>query len=490
MMSSHASNAPAGEAVEAPRVSAEAIDASCRWPVTFLFVCAACWLVVGGALALLGSIKAHAPGLLAACPWLTYGRVQPAAWHALVYGFASQAALGAALWMTARLSGTVLFGGRGILVFTLFWNLGLKLGLLGILAGHGTGVEGLEFPRYAAPILLVAYLGIAVWAVVTFRQRRCAEVYVSQWYLLGALFSFPWVFAAAQIMAVCLPLRGVLHVAVGAWYLQNLFALWLGFVGLAAVFYLIPKLTGKAVPSRNLALFGFWTLALFGGLGGLVRYQGGPFPTWMTSLGVVAVVMTVFPAAAVGMNLWPLCQSPGTGKTPEPALAFARWGLLAYLAGAALSAINAFGTLRQVTQFTLVTPGLDHLFLFGFVSLALWGVMYHAIPQLLGSGWPTPRWVGMHLKLALGGAGLLVAAELLGGWAQAGALQDPQVQFVGVVKRYVPFVGLGTLAWMVLLAGHLLFLVHLARALWLIARAQCLPAVKAFVTPMEAEGKA
>ena len=49
-----------------------------------LLACAAVWLVVGSVFGLLASLKFHAPNLLADCPWLTYGRVQPAQMNALI----------------------------------------------------------------------------------------------------------------------------------------------------------------------------------------------------------------------------------------------------------------------------------------------------------------------------------------------------------------------------------------------------------------------
>src|ERR1700721_232353 len=80
------------------------IDASCRLPLFPLFAGAALWLIAGLVLALIASIKFHAPDFLANRPFLTYGRVQPAANDAILYGFAIPAALGVILWIFARLS--------------------------------------------------------------------------------------------------------------------------------------------------------------------------------------------------------------------------------------------------------------------------------------------------------------------------------------------------------------------------------------------------
>lgn len=388
-----------------------------------------------------------------------YGRLQPAAWNAFIYGFAAEASMGAALWLTARLSGTALLGGRAIVLGTLFWNLGLKLGMWSILSGLSTGLEGLEMPVYAIVTMLIGYLMIAAWAVITFSQRRVKEVFVSQWYVTAALFVFPWVLAAGTIMGVAIPLRGILQNSVQVWFMQNLYVLWLGFIGLAILHYLLPKLANRPVPSRNLALFGFWTLALFGGLGGMTRFQGGPFPAWMISFGVVAVVMSLFPIVSVAMNLWALRAATGS----EPAAArLARWALFSYVAAGALAALNAFGAVHRITQFTLITPALDQLFLLGFVAPALWALLYHAVPCLAGRPWPRARLASVHAGLAMGGSALLVVAYGLGGWRQGVALNNPEVPFASVVNGAVPFIGMGTLAYTLLWAGALLFAGNLA----------------------------
>src|SRR5208283_2903287 len=79
------------------------IDASLRVPLLALFGGAALWLVIGSMLGMIASIKFHAPDFFAGCPVLTYGRVQPAADDALLYGFCLPAGLGVALWLFAQL---------------------------------------------------------------------------------------------------------------------------------------------------------------------------------------------------------------------------------------------------------------------------------------------------------------------------------------------------------------------------------------------------
>ena len=59
----------------------------------FLFTAALLWLGVGSLIAVLSSIKMHAPGMLAGQDWLTYGRIRPVAVDIFLYGFLSQAGI-------------------------------------------------------------------------------------------------------------------------------------------------------------------------------------------------------------------------------------------------------------------------------------------------------------------------------------------------------------------------------------------------------------
>ena len=104
------------------------IDRSCQVPLLALFGGAALWLVVGSVLAMIASIKFHAPDFLADSAWLTYGRVQPAADNALLYGFCIPAALGVMLWLFARLSQAPLCLPFVTVAAASLWHLGVLVG--------------------------------------------------------------------------------------------------------------------------------------------------------------------------------------------------------------------------------------------------------------------------------------------------------------------------------------------------------------------------
>src|SRR4051794_22997561 len=82
------------------------IDASCRLPVMLLFVSAAVWLLLASVFGILASLTFHKAAIMGDSPWISYGRMHPAALDALVYGFAIQAGLGVGLWVLSHLAGT------------------------------------------------------------------------------------------------------------------------------------------------------------------------------------------------------------------------------------------------------------------------------------------------------------------------------------------------------------------------------------------------
>ncbi len=127
-------------------LSTEQIDASCR-VLLIPILSGLVWLFISSLLMLITSVKLHSPAILANCAWLTYGHTRPAANDAFVYGFASQAGLAVALWILCRLGRTTLVGIVPIAIGSIFWNLGVTLGLIGIFTGHTTGFDWLEFPE-------------------------------------------------------------------------------------------------------------------------------------------------------------------------------------------------------------------------------------------------------------------------------------------------------------------------------------------------------
>ncbi len=456
-------SSPLPTAVAAPATgdapaSLTGIDSSCRLPVTFLFVSGFLWILLATALALLTSIQLHSPGFLAHCPWLTYGRLQPAAQNAFVYGFASQAGLGTALWLLCRLGRAPLAQPLVVVVAAIFWNLGVTIGVLGILAGDSTGFSGLEMPRSAALILFVSYAVMGVWALIAFHFRRERALYVSQWYLLAALVWFPWIYSAAIYLLLFQPVRGVMQTVVNGWYSHNLQTLWLTPIGLATMIYFIPKLSGRPLHSRQLALLGFWTLALFGAWGGIAT--GLPLPAWIGSISTGAALMMSIPVLAVVTNLFLTRPRSGANQGQDRTLDFMLAALIFYLLGSLLEILGTVRPLAALLRFTHYENGVSHLLLYGFYTLTIFGAINYILPRLLGQAWPSAFLTKVQLQLSVLGVCLHAFALVAGGVAQGMAL-DSGGSLVGIIKSITSFLQLATFANVLLVAGQVALLLNL-----------------------------
>ena len=282
------------------------------------------------------------------------------------------------------------------------WNLGVAVGVGGILAGGSTGFENLEMPPYAARLVFLGYLMIVVWGALTFHQRRERQLYVSQWFLFAALFWFPWIYSTADLLLFTFRVRGMAQAVIAWWYSDNLLVVWLGLVGLAAVFYFVPKLTGRELHSRYLALLTFWMLILFGSWGGIPA--SAPVPAWMPVSSAVATGLGVIGIMAVALNVHGTLGGQCSKLMAHPSLRFIGFGVVAFIVAGLMSAAGALSEVSHVTQFTWFTVARGLLNSYGFFAMVMFGAVYYIVPQLMGLEFPSARLVRAHFWIAAAGS--------------------------------------------------------------------------------------
>ena len=486
---------PAGIPLKEPSVSAAAgdtgqleralIDASTRVPVLIFYTSAVAWLILGTLLAGFVSFKLHTPDLLSDISFLTWGRVRPAHMNVMVYGWASMAGMGTAIWLMARLCRTVLRYPLLLVAGAGFWNLGVFLGVGGILLGDSTGYQWLEFPSYAAIILFVAYTLVASWAVLMFRFRRGEQIYISQWYLLGAFLWFPWLYAAGQLMLFVVPVQGVLQAAVGWWYANNLLFLWFGAIGLGTAYYMIPKVIGRPVYSYHLAAIGFWSYALFSSWTGMQRLVDGPFPAWMVTASIAATILTIIPVATVGLNHHMTMQGYFPLMRYSPTLRFTVFGAMSYTVFSLIGVLISLRSVARYVHFTEASIAYSHLGLYAFFTMVIFGSMYYIVPRLIGREWRYASLIKLHFWASAYGVGLMTLMLLAGGLTQGTSMENPSLAFSESVESVLPYLRGRSLAGVLLTVSHFIFAYHFGLMLFGLGRKATVPT---FLNPVEAEG--
>lgn len=439
------------------------IDRSLRHPVMFFLTSGAAWLAVSILLGIIASAKVHSPGLLSSCAWLTYGRVFPAHLNALVYGWGMQAAFAVIIWLMARLSrkectmtGTILTAGH-------LWNLGVSLGVIGILSGNGTGIPWMEFPTFAWPVLLVSYIAILIGSFIQFRVRPEGHVYISQWYLLAAMIWFPWIFITANTLLHCIPGHPVMGAAISAWFRSAFIFLFFMPVAIGAAYYLAPKVTGRPIFSYSLAKLGFWSLAVIAPWAGMQKLTGAPIPYFLPYLGAAATALIFVPAATAAYNTIRTMLSAEETLAVSPSLRFTIAGIvgLIVLASAAVF-LNLPGSTLPLTQFSLSGYGFEILAIYGFFSLVMFGTAYFIVPRVTRREWLSSRLIKIHFLFSVYGIITVALITLFGGLQQGIGQEDWKQPWAAAASRAYPYAVANTVAWILILFSNLFFLLHLA----------------------------
>lgn len=448
------------------RVSRIEIDLSARPPVMTFWVSSFVWLLWGTVLAIVTSIKLHAPAFLAGYEWLTFGRTRAAHLDTVVYGFAGMSAVGTLLWLQARLCQVKVPFPRLLTAGALVWNLGLVIGNIGLLAGYTTGVELAEFPIICAPFFALPFVLVAVACFRMYAIKQGDHTYVSQWYLLAVVIWFPILYLSVLACTVFGAVGGVSQAIANWWFGHNVIGLFVTPTGVAAAYYLIPKVTGKPVHSYHLSLLGFWTLAIFYNWAGTHHLTGGPIPAWAVTIGIVGSMMMFVPVVTVAINHHMTMKGSFHLLKTSPTLRFTVFGSMMYTVSSFQGSLESLRSHQEITHFTHYTIGHAHLGLYGFYAMILFAAMYYVFPRLTGNEWSSAGLIKIHFWTAVIGTLLYGAALCWSGWWQGVMMKDPSVPFLQIVEYTKPYLILRSLAGVIILAGSIAFAINLWRMIF------------------------
>lgn len=439
-----------------------AIDRSLRHPVMFFFTSGAAWLAVSLILGIIAIAKMLWPDFLGNCSFLTQGRIFAAHISTLVYGWGCQAAFGVLIWLVARLTrqenrapGIILTAGHA-------WNFVVSLGTLAILLGYGSGVPWMEFPSMTWPALLAAYALIAVWTMIQFRVRAAGEVFVSQWFAVGALVWLPWIMITAYALIFVIGGNALMSAAVAAWFRSGLIYLFFLPTAAAAAYYLAAKITGRPVHSYSMSLIGFWTLALVAPWAGMQKLAGAPIPFFLPYLGAAAAVLIGVPTVAIAISTLRTMFAAPEKFASSPALRFTATGVVCMLLlGLSSVFVNLPDSTLPLTQFSITSYGMDILAVYGCFSFVMFGAMYFIVPRVTRREWLSKRLIKMHFLFSLYGVIAIATLGVLGGVLHGQGQEAFQFQWQNAVSRAYPYLLAILLAWCIVLFSNFFFFMHL-----------------------------
>lgn len=453
------------DTIEQSRLQRLEIDRAARWPVGMFIGSSIIWLLFGSVIAIAASIKLHDPEFLAENAWLTFGRVRPAHLNAVAYGWLSTAGIGIGLWILSRLCRVPIQDHRSLTLAAVLWNVGNAVGTWGILRGDSTAIEWLEYPSYAAPFLLVSFTFVMLASVNLIRRREPGHIYISQWYVMAAFFWFPALYFTAHGLLVLAPVQAPAQPPINWWYAHNALGLWFTPIGLAAAYYLIPKIIGKPIHSYYLSAIGFWSLAFFYAWNGMHHLIGGPFPAWLITASVVASVMMFVPVITVAINHHFTMRGHFKDLIYSPTLRFVVFGAMSYTLVSFQGSLMAIRSINHITHFTHYTVAHAHLGAYAFASMVFFGAIYYIMPRLVAAEWPSRFLIRVHFWASAVGIAVYFIGLTYGGWLQGLELNQNTTPILEVVKLTIPYLKTRTIGGSLMTIGHLAFAISF---LWLL----------------------
>ena len=469
---------PAFESTEVGR-----IDGSLRTPGLLFCLSGAFWLVLSSIFGLLYAYKLVSPGLLNSVPFLTFGTVKSVSINALTHGWATNAAFALILWIMSRLSERAPdFDIRRYLVVPagVVYNIFVTLGILSIFWGEGRPYYLLEIPSNISGALSVSFILITVWTILDYCRRKRRSAFISQHFILGAVFWLAWTFSITQLVIGSDSVPGVVQAVAASWFAHAYIWLWLTPVALAVAYFLLPKLLGLPIQNYYLSFFGFWCLAFFAPWGGTAELVGGPVPVWIQVVGYVSGFLMIIPITSISVNLIHTALQPSAHKSEDgknadiqfgrflvlwnsPTGRFIGTGVIIFPIFGLLAAMDALPGSRETLQFTYWQEAIFLLGIHGFFSMILFGGIYFMLPRLLGREWPSASLMTRHFKFSMIGLLTIVVCYLWAGNSQAYAMSDIQLDSLAVVKSSSLALICSLAGFFFLLLGQICFLINLVR---------------------------
>ncbi|HEV8022008.1 MAG TPA: cbb3-type cytochrome c oxidase subunit I, partial [Candidatus Lustribacter sp.] len=259
------------------------------------------WLLLTTAVGLLLSFKFTYPDL-ATNPLLSFGRLRAIHTNGTFYGWASVALTGLAFYVAARSSGVRLQYRPLAWAALVCYNLAAALGSILLDLGISNGSQ--EYREWVWPAAVLFLLAVVLSGAVTIRTvmaRSGPDIYISNWYTIGA-----FIFTTILGITAAIPSYqyGLGEVAVQGFYMHNAVGMWFTFLALGMTYYALPKLLNRPIYSYALGVLGFWTNLVFYPIIGAHHYEFSPLPWWFQTLAIVFSVGMLVPVWAGSGNFF------------------------------------------------------------------------------------------------------------------------------------------------------------------------------------------
>ncbi len=409
------------------------------------------------AFGILASVELWLPDLTRDISWLSWGRLRYDHTQGILFGWLGNAFLAFLYHAVPILTGRGVTSRRlGEWLFGL-WNFCIVLpGWALVLAGFSQPLEWAEFPMVIDAFVVLALLLAIIQFLPPFFARGLEDLYVSSWYVIGALVFTLLAYPMGNFVPEFVP--GARGAAFSGLWIHDAVGLFVTPLALAIIYYVIPAASGRPIYSHFLSMLGFWLLFFVYPLNGTHHYVFSVIPMSAQRGAIAASTLLGVDVILVVANL--LLSLRGTGWFPaDVPLRFVGTSAIYYLVVSIQGSVQAQMSVNQAVHFSDWVIGHSHLAMLGFATFAAAGGIAHAWQRIPWARY-NARAMSWAYWLLFAGVAMMFVDLTIAGLVEA-RLWQSAAPWLDSVRAARPYWELRTLSAVPITLGFVAFFVGL-----------------------------
>ncbi|MEK6480979.1 CcmD family protein [Catalinimonas sp. 4WD22] len=443
---------PDNPIVDEKKQASEAIDTPSQLKKLIIYYLgsAVFWLVFGTLVGQYLGMKFIWPEL-DNMSWLSFGRLRPVHTNTVFWGWTSLSMFGLGYFVVSRTSNVKIYNHTVGWYALAFINLAVVIGNICLMAGINNG--GGEYREYVWPVMSLFALGLVInfWNFYkTVATRKISEIYISNWYILGAMV---WTIVLVIIGYLPVYQNGLGETVIQGYYMHQGVGMWFMTFTLGLIYYYLPSALNKPIYSYSLGVLAFWTQMLFYTMIGTHHFVFSPLPWWLQTIAIVFSAGMFIPVIAGTTNFLMTMRGSWNHISKSYVLPFFLIGVIFYFVGSAQGSFQAFRFTNYIWHFTDFNVAHSHMTMYGIIAFILWACIYAILPRLTAKE-PPQLLVGAHFWLALIGLLAYMISLMAGGTLKGLSWVEnaPFIESVIMMRQYWVWRAIG---------GTLMFISHL-----------------------------
>jgi cytochrome c oxidase cbb3-type subunit I len=457
------------------------IDVKRSWreepSATLFLMSAALFFIITTLVGLLVATKFVLPEFMGNVPQLTFGRLRPLHVNGVLFGWLLAADMGLVFFLIPRLCGNKLWSEKLGLASVALFDLVILCAVYALPMGQTQGLEYAELPLWLDVPVVIVWLMFGFNVFATVATRKHEKIYVSTWYIMGAVIWTAFVYLTGNIAVEFF--SGVNQMNLNWFYVHNAVGLIFTPLGIGIAYYFIPKASQAPLFSHKLSMIGFWSIAFIYVWTGAHHMIHGPISQWLQTVSILFSACLIIPVWTVVLNFFATVSGKWDRVRQDPILKFLMAGTTFYVLTCFQGPMHSLRTVSAIVSKTDWVVGHAHMAVLGaFSFFAIAGALF-AVPQLVGRPLYSVKLANQSFWIIFTGGLVFFAGLWIGGFMQGLQWNDVAIPFIDTVKFMKPFWVVRLFAGLFIYCGIFLIFYNLVRTFTGAPEAQQQPAAPA-----------